>query len=351
MGKRKIAFPGTNSNAADYDRNFLQRLLTSIESRRVAARVKKRAATAHAFLSLAHPAEFRPLREDEIPLVLLTHNDLKFLRSFLAHYRRLGVTRFICVDDLSTDGTREFLTAEPDVDIWTSQVRYREARRGRLWREALFALYGKNRWYLNVDSDEYLVYQDCFELGLPQLIRRLEQQGVYRLSAPMIDMYPPGPPSQYPFAGVDETMPWSVASCFDGNGYTLDITKRFLQLRGGPRQRKFGSDVDLIKYPLLYWDDKCGLGTTIHKPLPYYRNFFPISAALLHFKFFSDYKEKTTQAVEEKQHIGEAREYQKILQALAEDGDVNFVYDGMLQYSDPGDLVRQGFIQPVWADS
>src|SRR5690606_32591497 len=102
--------------------------------------------------------EVRQLSADDIPLVFLTRNDRRFLNSFLAHYRRLGVTRFICVDDASDDGTREALLAEPDVDVFASNVRYKEARRGRLWREILFSIYGANRWYLNVDSDEYFIY-------------------------------------------------------------------------------------------------------------------------------------------------------------------------------------------------
>ena len=56
-----------------------------------------------------------------------------------------------------------------------STVRYGEARRGKLWREALFARYGKNRWYLNIDADEYLVYDRCFEKPLPDLIAQLER--------------------------------------------------------------------------------------------------------------------------------------------------------------------------------
>ncbi len=299
-------------------------------------------------MTLLFPERFRPLGVQDLPLVCLVHNDLKFLRSLLAHYRGIGATRFIFVDDGSTDGTLEFLRLQTDVDIWVSDVRYKDARRGRLWREKLFATYGKDRWYLNIDSDEYLVYQDYALKPLQQLLNRLELQGVRRLSAPMIDMYPPGPVSEFPFQGMDNSMPWEIASCFDGDGYVLERTKRFLSLSGGARHRKFGSEVELMKYPLIYWDDDCSLGTTIHKPLPYSRNFFPISAALLHFKFFSDYKEKTTEAVADKQYFAGASEYQKILNMVSKNGDVDFVYGATLTYGGPEELARQGFIRSVW---
>ncbi len=35
----------------------------------------------------------------------LLHNEMHFLPPFLDHYRKLGVGRFIFVDDRSTDGT------------------------------------------------------------------------------------------------------------------------------------------------------------------------------------------------------------------------------------------------------
>lgn len=103
-----------------------------------------------------------------------------------------------------------------------------------------------------------------------------------------------------------------------------------------------------MKYPLLYWDGACSLGTTIHKPLPYNRNFFPISAALLHFKFFADYREKTVEAVEDQQYFKGASEYMKILDAVSEEGDIDFRYDGTLTYSSPATLIESGLIAPIW---
>src|SRR5689334_13496512 len=56
--------------------------------------------------------EFRPLSVNDFPLIVLTHDDMRFLPSFFAHYRAMGVTRFICLDDASTDGSADFITAQ-----------------------------------------------------------------------------------------------------------------------------------------------------------------------------------------------------------------------------------------------
>ncbi|OQP87894.1 hypothetical protein BTR14_03990 [Rhizobium rhizosphaerae] len=325
----------------------MERLRSDWETRRVSRRRAR--ASENVPLSLATGAEPRPLSAADLPLVTLTHNDAKFLRSFLAHYRRLGISRFIIVDDRSDDGTVEFLTQQADVDLWRSPLRYKEARRGKLWREALMARYGVNRWYVSIDSDEYLVYDGCFDHPLPALIRQLEAKGQKRLFAPMLDLYPRGSVGDFAFAGTDETMPWQVADGYDGDGYALAPNHRFLSLKGGPRQRLFNTEAELAKYPLLYWDADCSFGISVHQPLPFARNFVAPQGMLLHFKFFSDYHDKTRAAVAQQQHFGNAEVYRRILGHVEEGGDLNFLYPGTRQFTGPQDLVAQGFMHSLWA--
>ena len=105
------------------------------------------------------PGSLRPLSADDFPLIVTTHNDMRLMASFFRHYRAMGVTRFICLDDVSTDGTADFILDQPDAELFTSNVRYKDAERGKIWREKLFAVFGRDRWYLNVDSDEYFLYE------------------------------------------------------------------------------------------------------------------------------------------------------------------------------------------------
>lgn len=300
-------------------------------------------------MSLLSGGEIRPLGEADIPLVFLCHDDRKFLPSLLAHYRRLGVTRFICVDDQSVDGSREYLAAQPDVDLWVSPVRYKDARRGKLWREGLFARYGIGRWYLNIDADEYLVYDDCFSRPLGELIRHLEATGRKRLAAPMIDLYPGGAVSEFSFDGSDARMPWEIADHFDGSGYVVSYMKRFMSLGGGPRRRSFGAEAELMKYPLMFWDERCSFGVSIHQPTPFEENFGPIGGVLLHFKFFADYEQKTRQAVADGQYFDGAREYQRMLDASDAQGGLDFMAPVSKRYEGPEQLLREGFMERLSA--
>ncbi len=266
------------------------------------------------------------------------------MASFLSHYRALGVTRFICVDDRSADGTRELLLAQPDVDVWSSSVRYGDALRGRLWREGLMERYGSDRWYLNVDSDEYLVYPGCRERRLGDLISSLESRGQWRFPGPMLDLYPVSDLKNAHFSGEDERMPWDVADHFDRDGYTLSFEKRFISLMGGPRRRLFGAQAEMMKYPLLYWDSGCTLGVSIHQPTPYDRNFVPIQGVLLHFKFFSDYENKINEAIADNQYFGGAREYHRIRDVAQAAGTLDFWSEKTIRYQSPEQLQEIGFV-------
>ncbi|MEI2296718.1 glycosyltransferase family 2 protein [Ensifer sp. MJa1] len=330
------------------DRTLYDRLVTWYTSAKVQRRERrKHFATELRCISANGQTALRP---DDLPLLFLTHNDAKLVPSLLAHYRKLGVTRFICVDDVSTDGTREYLLAEPDVDLWASSIRFKDARRGRAWREALFGLYGYGRWYVNIDSDEFLVYDDYENRPLRSLIDALEENNIRRLPAPMLDMYP----VDIDAADVDQLKtraPHEIADHFDASGYTLSTTKRAISVKGGPRQREFSYDLEMIKYPLIFWDKTCRFGASIHQPLPYQRNFPPVLGVLLHFKFFADYEKVFQDAVADGQYFDGSAAYAKMNDVLAETGALKLFSSSSVKFEGSRQLLELGFITPVPAAS
>ena len=76
---------------------------------------------------------------------------------------------------------------------------------------------------------------------------------------------------------------------YDGDGYWLGNEKFCTAVRGGPRFRLFGADMRLTKFPVLFVDRKTQFnGGSNHGPLPFRRNFSPVHAVLLHYKFPND---------------------------------------------------------------
>ena len=342
---RKTVLSYPFKDPADFGRlkvSWLRHLIARYESWKVLRRRKR--ITEDAPLVLHSPGSFRPLQAHDIPVVFLCHNDLRLLPAFLQHYRALGATRFIVVDDQSSDGSREWLAEQTDVDLWFSSIRYKDARRGRLWRERLFAQYGEGRWYVNVDADEFLVYDQYERRDLPALIALLTSQRVTKMAAPMLDLYPVGDLASAGYQWEHGHMPWDVADNFDVAGYKLILEKRCISIRGGPRQRMFGAEVEMMKYPLLLWSPGSSLGASIHQPLPFEDNFSPLAGVLLHFKFFADLAEKLDHAVADSQYFDDAREYKKIAAALKEQGELDFVGPHTVRYTGPDQLIGLGFM-------
>jgi hypothetical protein len=336
-GTMEMDYPFNPSQLPDLRRSVVARAESWLESRKVFRRRTRKAEK----VEIAPLRDVVPTRRSEIAAVCLTRNDINILPEFLKHYRRLGVTRFIFLDDGSTDGTRQFLLAEADVDVWTSPVRYIDAKRGKLWREALFNQYGLDRWYLNLDSDEFLFYDGCARHSLFDVVEVLNEFGAKRLPAPMLDMYPSDD------GATVGGHPWLFSNLFDTNGYDVTLTKRAISVEGGPRRRLFGEKNELMKYPLIYWDSACSLGVSIHQPLPYSRNFSPVWGALLHFKFFGDYRKKIEAAVADGQHFNGSAHYRNIADVIRTNGKIDFMCDRTAAFQGPEQLRELGLISPI----
>lgn len=318
----------------------MQRLVSRLDSWRIEARLKRRKNHVAAILPLG--SGMRPLQNTDIPLIFLTRNSANFLPSFLSHYRKIGVTRFLCIDDHSSDATRDILLRQSDVDLFKSPVRYREADRGKLWRHELLKLYGIHRWYLNVDCDEYFIYDNCEEKPLSELITRLELKGIKHCPAPMIDLYPSGPLSSAVFDGSSDIMPWKIADMFDASGYRMSVDNRFMSLTGGPRGRILNEHVELMKYPLLYVDTTMAFASSIHKPLPFYRNFSPVYGSLLHFKFFSDALLFAQAAVADAQYYGGSHVYKNVVDVLGSEENVSLIGPDSMRFQDSRQFAELG---------
>ena len=286
-----------------------------------------------------------PLLEHDIPAICVVRNANNYIRSFLRYYRSLGVTRFIIIDDRSVDGTTAALSNQPDVDLFSSEFEYKDTDRGKDWRDAFFDIYGRNRWYLSLDADEFLVFPGSESRSIRDFIGDLERAGMSRAHCPMIDIYPAGALSSGVFVDDGSKWPFEVSSNFDGDGYTVKHERYGSALRGGPRQRLFGRDMRLSKFPLLWVDDATHyrLGS-IHGPAPSMRNFTPITGVLLHYRFSSDSIDEFRKIVEVGGHADGGAHYGAILASPHFSEDFSLAYPGSLRFTGSEDLVERGFM-------
>ncbi len=322
-----------------------QRLAIALRERRY----RRRAKPVDGIVLTPAKAE-RPLSADDLALVCTVRNSASYLPAFLDHYRRLGVTRFVFVDDRSDDGTAELLAAQADVDLFTSNVTYGAAVYGRVWRDALFTRYGRGRWYLNVDADEFLVFPDSETRSLQSFIADLQDAGLKRCLAPMLDLYPDGPLREAVYDPARHRHPLEVSPLIDGEGYEIAAEKFTLAVRGGPRTRLFGNAIRLTKFPVIFVDEATQEnGASIHGPLPIVRNFAPVHGVLLHFKFSAASVEEFARLAGEGEHFGGGVFYAEIAASGAFNPDLSLAFPGSLRVGSSADLVARGFMQDLRA--
>ncbi len=311
--------------------------------------------------SLRRRREIERVSGSEIPtdgvLVFSTmRNEIVRLEHWLSHYRALGVSHFLIVDNASDDGTAEYLARQPDVSLWSTPSSYKASRFGVDWLTCLQFKHGVGRWCLTVDADELLVYPDCETRDLQKLTSFLDSTGVEAFGALMLDMYPKGPVGQAKYKAGDDpikTIPW-----FDADNYRAKLHPVFgnLWIQGGVRDRVFfGSQPErsptLNKTPLVKWQRRYAYVTSTHQILPLrLNNVFDlgdvarVSGVLLHTKFLSVIGEKSAEELVRAQHFENSDLYQPYYAALVDDPDLwcetSVKYEGTTQLENLGLMTR-----------
>jgi hypothetical protein len=273
---------------------------------------------------------------NDIPLISMIRSELQYLPKFLNHYRRLGVDRFIFLDTGSTDGSREYLSSQRDVDLWAASGSFREYR--PQWLTAAAHAFATDRWFVFVDADEFLVYPDMETRDLHELTTWLEKNHFMRVRGNMIDVYGHNPIAETPLPDGGDI--FAAQWWMDGpSSYYLKND----ELRGGPRSRVFSHAKSpfqpaLQKFPLQRFDSASAI-VSVHHPYPFFWNAGPPYVALLHFKFTQSLLGKIENAVREKQYWKDSYEYRVYRSLLKADPQLSLWHIGSRRYEGTATLL------------
>ncbi len=247
---------------------------------------------------------------------------------FLQYYRDLGIDHFLLVDNASTDGTAEYLAAQPDVSLWSAKASYKRARYGVDWLNWLKRSHGTGHWCLTVDCDEFLVYPFCESRPLLALTDWLDASSVRSMSAMALDMYPKGRIGAEPYREGQD--PFDVAGWFDSGNYMMSKNHLLgnLWIQGGPRARVMFADQPenapaLNKTPLVRWERGNAYVSSTHMILPRGLNHVydesggeKVSGCLLHAKFLDTFTLKAQEEMARHEHHANSQEYRAYLAAI-----------------------------------
>ena len=257
----------------------------------------------------------------DILLFSTLRNERVRLPYLLRYYRDLGVDHFLFVDNGSDDGTREYLSRQPDVSVWGTNHSYKRSRFGVDWLMWLQSKYGHGHWTLCVDADEFFVYPFCDTRPMRALTDWLDASSIKAFSAMLLDMYPKGPIDAQPY--VEGHDPFEIAAYFDSGNYLISRNGLYgnLWIQGGPRARTFFTDKPerapaLNKIPLVKWDRDYAYVRSTHMLLPRGLNLVyddwggeKASGCLLHAKFLDTFTAKALEELQRRQHYADSHEY------------------------------------------
>lgn len=275
-----------------------------------------------------------PLGRDAILAFAVVRNESERLAHWLDHHRRLGVARFHMVDNCSDDGSAEFLAAQPDVALWTTQASYRGSRFGRDWTNWLLTRHGAGHWCLTLDADELLTFPHDDRADLHDLVAELDRRQAPALGALMVDLYPRGPLCPDPMPGEHQAL--QRLEWFDAGNYRTRIMApmRNRWVQGGVRDRAFFDDrprraPTLNKLPLMRWRRGYAYVNSTHSALPPRLNDAwdgpgdpRLSGALLHTKFLPTIIRKSRSERSRDQHFSDPAAYRDYYDALISNPDL-----------------------------
>ncbi len=237
---------------------------------------------------------------DEVILIALVRNGSYYLDAFFAHYRAMGITHFVFIDNGSTDDTIDRIKAEPGTVIDQSTLPLAEYE--DLIRAYPANAYGRDRWCLYVDMDEMLDFAGRTTHGIHALTSYMTAQGHTAMIGQMLEMFPKAAlqdVADMPFDQVLEDFAYFDISTVDRYAYhspdipfsallagnvttTPDIQFCF----GGVRGKVFDEACCLTKHPLIF--NGQGVTPAPHPHLSMGVTCSDMSVVIKHYKFAND---------------------------------------------------------------
>jgi len=144
----------------------------------------------HVLSSVRHisgPASLS-LSGDEVVAVCIGNNAAYYLPAFFDWHRRLGITRFLYIDNRSTDDSVDIACAQPDTIVVSCAASFRLYE--KFLRSDVTRMHVKSGWCAMLDTDELLDYEHCESTPLPRFLAQENERGFTAVVAQMLDLFP-----------------------------------------------------------------------------------------------------------------------------------------------------------------
>jgi len=322
------------------------------------------------------------LPEDGLIVITRARNEMLRLPFFLEHYRSIGASHIFVVDNDSTDDTAAFLETQPDVTRFHTSKLYKQLKRN--WLLAILNEYCTDRWTILADTDEQFVYPGWPETKLTDLTAYWDSVGAEGVIAPLIDMYSDKPLVDVDYRQGDQflstcpyfdtTSSWAITRSPEGRTPSFEV-------RGGIRGRLFGIPPkrreffplnhlrnlylapahihrrlplrdyverrlkrflykqcpQLTKVPLIRWNPTYSEMWSVHR-IDIRTKLADDWGAMLHFKFFQDFKFRVEEELTRQAYYANGLEYKAYYEGLEKILHQSPAYSGSMKLSSVEDV-------------
>jgi hypothetical protein len=330
------------------------------------------------WVRLAHGA----VRDVAASAFAVVKDEMYNLPAFFAHHRALGVGQFIVLDDRSSDGTREWLVAQPDCVVLESDLKFgervpepwsgRSQRAGIVFKSLIPQRFLAGRYALYLDADEFLVLPPGIE-SVPALFALLGRHDVRSVAANLVDFFPRSidemdtPKQLHSADAMLGAYGWFDASPLLGWREGVDepvevgenaSTRLFRKHRikavparmlGAPRwlnrllPYKY-PETTVLKTPVVRWDPGTFYVNSHYANVPPTRRML---LGLAHLKFTYDLSRRTRHALESRAYVRGSRKYQwyeDLLDTMRR-RDPSFLGPSSRRFQSPADFAAAGLTE------
>ena len=283
---------------------------------------------------------------DELLVISVVRNGELYIKSFMDHYRAMGVKHFVFLDNASTDRTVELLCGQESVTVLQTDAPYKKYE--NTMKRYLAERFSAGRWNLCADIDELFDYPFSETLSLGDFLRYLNDNSYTAVVAQMLDMFSDTPLAELeskPDDQLKEKYVYYDISAIEKDDY-LWSPRSNVEIKahlGGIRKTVFGTDNALTKAALVLMDGKIKTFITWH----HVRDAWvaDLTCVLMHYPFVSSFCAKVQDAVRTGRYgITTTDEYQAYAKELGRNPRVSLKLDSARAFTGLEQLIEDGFL-------
>lgn len=278
------------------------------------------------------------LKNNNLIVVCVVKNELGRIERWLDYYRKIGIKAFAIFDDNSNDGTREYLLKQSDVEVFVGTHDYTTINK-IVWINMIIAIFGYDKWYLVVDSDELFTYKNMENIKIDKYVKTLKSNHVLIEPSMMLDMY-----SDSNIFSVSSKDNYEKKCCyFDNLGYYIKKTSEANYIVGGVRKRIFDNTkfqcLPVLSKKSLMFMTKNTFVYTAHTIYPFKYNYLcNFNSVLRHYKFLKEDYKNYVERVEKNNFYNASSEYKAYLDLYHKNTLINLKNSKSLKWKDSNSI-------------